>query len=152
MAWRERGDIFRKAEAAAQRVLYSLFTLSGSVCPTQPRPRNPPPLARPTPLPSSLSPRVAAPAPERRRFCLRQHGCEGLLVIFHRPNRGPGGGRLELDEVGRKFRFERVRSRIWRGGGEGGERERGSVLVEISILWIEGRVKARCTFVEDVSS
>lgn len=117
------GDIFRKAEAAAQRV-HSLFTLSGSVCPTQPRPRNPPP---PLDQPPFLL--LVSPPPRPNDRFLSANGARSCSVpfqrtldIFHRPNRGGRRrGRLELDEVSwnfcvGKFRFEDM---------EGGGRNRG---------------------------
>lgn len=117
------GDIFRKAEAATQRV-HSLFTLSGSVCPTQPRPRNPPP---PLDQPPFLL--LVSPPPRPNDRFLSANGARSCSVpfqrtldIFHRPNRGGRReGRLELDEVSwnfcvGKFRFEDM---------EGGGRNRG---------------------------
>lgn len=113
------GDIFRKAEAA----VHSLFTLSGSVCPTQPRPRNPPPPN----LPATRSPFLLLVSPPPRpndRFFVRQRSEEllrsnGHWNIFHRPNReGRGWTKFRVEFLCWKVSFRKGSS--FRGfGGEG---------------------------------
>lgn len=119
------GDIFRKAEAAAQRV-HSLFTLSGSVCPTQPRPRNPPPPF----FFSCRRPRarttVFCPPTERGVAPFRSNG--HWIFFIGLIEEGGGGGGWSWTRFRGIFALESFVSRIWRR-----EEETGGSVLEISL-------------------
>lgn len=124
------GDIFRKAEAAAQRV-HSLFTLSGSVCPTQPRPRNPPPPLDQPPFLLLVSP----PPRPNDRFCpptergVAPFRSNGHWIFFiGLIEEGGGRGGWSWTRFRGIFALESFVSRIWRG-----EEETGGSVLEISL-------------------
>lgn len=103
-----KGEIFSAKRRPPRKRVHSLFTLSGSVCPTQPRPRNPPspflpPLDQPPPpflLLVSPPPRPFF-CPPTERGVAPDSFSNWTLDIFHRPNReGMRRGRVG---VGRSF-------------------------------------------------